>query len=299
MPTQIEIGVLEELKKMLDINSTKPVIKNRFSVSIIYGLTFIIPIIMNSTFLFVSVAAVLLVLAFRELMALEDVNIFKKKSLTITVLFLILIMLSVTTTPGESVWLGFAISGFILIYPLLAVLTAKSFKVILMTLFGMISIGLGLISAVSIFSIQPMLVLFVFAGIWSADTFAYLVGKNFGKRKFTKISPNKTIEGVIGSFVGTIIFMFFVVYVIFPIIYSFASNVQPLDISIGAQIFLSIAIVVASLTGDLLFSSVKRYYNVKDFSNMLGSHGGILDRIDSLIIAMPLVLAILTFLPLS
>ena len=105
------------------------------------------------------------------------------------------------------------------------------------------------------------------------DTFAFIFGKLIGKHKLIeRISPNKTIEGsFMGSLFGTIVPSIFYIYMIDP----------------GANILLTVLMVfiltIISQLGDLVFSSVKRYYNVKDFSNIMPGHGGILDRFDSLI----------------
>ena len=105
------------------------------------------------------------------------------------------------------------------------------------------------------------------------DSFAYFGGKLFGKHKLIeKISPNKTIEGSIsGTIVGTIFPAAFYIYFINPGEYLFLSFLITFALSIIGQI------------GDLIFSSIKRYYKIKDFSNIMPGHGGILDRLDSII----------------
>lgn len=107
---------------------------------------------------------------------------------------------------------------------------------------------------------------------YSVDTFALFGGKFFGKKKLCEdISPNKTIEGsIIGSFFGT---LFGVVYYHLVI-----GNMQ-----ISVLILLTLILSVLAQVGDLFFSSIKRYYNVKDFSDIIPGHGGILDRVDSLL----------------
>lgn len=104
------------------------------------------------------------------------------------------------------------------------------------------------------------------------DTFAYIGGRLFGKHKLIeKISPNKTIEGsVIGSILGTIIPSVFYLYMI-----------SPGDNFIVIILFTLILSLVGQL-GDLVFSSIKRHYNIKDFSNIMPGHGGVLDRFDSI-----------------
>jgi len=109
---------------------------------------------------------------------------------------------------------------------------------------------------------------------WSADTFAYLGGRIFGKRKFwVRHSPNKTWEGIFAGVFGGM-FGGIVIMLIFPTI--------PLK---HALIIGILASVVAPL-GDLSISMMKRYTGVKDTSNLIPGHGGVLDRIDSLLFVL-------------
>ena len=104
------------------------------------------------------------------------------------------------------------------------------------------------------------------------DTFALFGGKMFGKNKLAKeISPNKTIEGsIVGTIFGTAIGTLF-------------HTIFISDLNIWILILLSFILSVFGQFGDLFFSSIKRHYNVKDFSNLIPGHGGILDRLDSLL----------------
>ncbi len=104
------------------------------------------------------------------------------------------------------------------------------------------------------------------------DTFAYLGGKTFGKKKLCPvISPNKTVEGsVCGSICGTIVASCYYVWVIG-------------NGNVWVIILLSFILTILSQFGDLFFSSIKRSYKIKDFSNLIPGHGGILDRLDSVL----------------
>ena len=103
------------------------------------------------------------------------------------------------------------------------------------------------------------------------DTFALFGGKIFGKHKLSKeVSPNKTVEGSIcGSIVGTIGGCLF-----------FSLAIKPLNVYI---ILITLVLSVLGQFGDLFFSSIKRYYGIKDYSNLIPGHGGILDRSDSVL----------------
>ena len=110
--------------------------------------------------------------------------------------------------------------------------------------------------------------------IWASDTFAYLTGKAFGKHKlFERISPKKTIEGFLGGLVGAVIISILID------IYS----VRPM----WQWITLAVVLVVTGTIGDLVESSFKRAAKVKDSGTILPGHGGLLDRLDSLLFASP------------
>jgi len=105
------------------------------------------------------------------------------------------------------------------------------------------------------------------------DTFAFITGRLIGKNKLCpKISPGKTIEGMIGgTFMG--------VFVASSFYHVFMNH----NYSLVFLILITTALSLIGQLGDLVFSMIKRYYNKKDFSNLIPGHGGVLDRFDSLI----------------
>lgn len=133
-----------------------------------------------------------------------------------------------------------------------------------------------------------ILIWFVLIASWGSDVFAYFIGRHFGKHKLTKISPNKTVEGAVAGIVGA---------TILGIIYAVLCNTLW---SAGIN-YLLIGIIVAVLSiigqvGDLAASSIKRYCEVKDFSELIPGHGGMLDRIDSIIFVLPFAFLMLGLL---
>jgi len=117
----------------------------------------------------------------------------------------------------------------------------------------------------------------VFILIWTNDTFAYLIGKNFGKNKLArKISPNKTIEGLFGGIVFTLIITYFL-------------SKHATSISMNNWFVIALIVSVFGVLGDLIESKFKRQANIKDSSNFIPGHGGFLDRLDSVIFATPFI----------
>ncbi|TWO34447.1 phosphatidate cytidylyltransferase [Seonamhaeicola sediminis] len=120
--------------------------------------------------------------------------------------------------------------------------------------------------------------------IWVNDSFAYLVGKNFGKQKlFPKISPKKTVEGFLGGLFFASVASYFI-----------ATFTETLDFN--NWLILSIIISVFGTLGDLIESKFKRQAEVKDSGVIMPGHGGLLDRLDSIIFAAPFVYSFLRLL---
>ncbi|MBO7676574.1 MAG: phosphatidate cytidylyltransferase [Erysipelotrichaceae bacterium] len=119
---------------------------------------------------------------------------------------------------------------------------------------------------------------------YMCDSFAYLIGIRFGKHKLnSKVSPKKTIEGSVGGWIFASLISFF-----WAMIFNFFGR-NPVEFVIA-----SLLLPLVSEIGDLAFSLVKRHYGVKDFSNLIPGHGGILDRFDSNIFCIILFGALLT-----
>ena len=130
----------------------------------------------------------------------------------------------------------------------------------------------------------PKLVVGIFILIWTNDTFAYIVGKNFGSKKlFERISPNKTVEGFLGGVIFSGVASFFIFYY---------TQFLTFPIWLGMAIILS----VFGTLGDLIQSKLKRQAGVKDSGTLMPGHGGLFDRLDSIIFSSPFVYAYLYIL---
>lgn len=158
----------------------------------------------------------------------------------------------------------------------------KTIVDIMVTIFGIAYVPFLLVFFTLLRDKQPMgliYIAYIFTSAWGSDTFAYLIGKKFGKHKLTPISPKKTVEGAIGGVLGALLFSLLYTVVI--------NNFMHLSIN-----YLHIAIITSVLAiigeiGDLAASGIKRYCGIKDFSDLLPGHGGMLDRIDSLLLITP------------
>lgn len=122
--------------------------------------------------------------------------------------------------------------------------------------------------------------------VWIADTGAYFTGRSIGKHKLApKISPGKTWEGVAGAVVGVASYYGLLWWVVAP---SFLIDMRWLDLAIVA------GMTILSIEGDLFESWLKRRAGVKDSGTLLPGHGGVLDRIDGVLAALPFA-ALLTY----
>ena len=131
---------------------------------------------------------------------------------------------------------------------------------------------------------NPKIIIGLFILVWTNDTFAYIVGKSVGRTKlFEKISPKKTVEG----FLGGIVFAILAGYLISK--YYIRANPQFSEKSILIWISIAIIVGIVGTTGDLIESKFKRIAGVKDSGSIMPGHGGILDRLDSVIFVAPII----------
>lgn len=124
---------------------------------------------------------------------------------------------------------------------------------------------------------DPRLLIYVIVQIWAFDTGAYLSGVSFGKHKLSpRLSPNKSWEGIAGG----------VVFVILAAVIT-STFYKPFDIP--GMVIAAVLVAIGSTLGDLAESMLKRNAEVKDSGSLLPGHGGLLDRIDSLLFVVPLL----------
>lgn len=133
-----------------------------------------------------------------------------------------------------------------------------------------------------------ILIWYTIFAAWVTDIFAYFIGKKFGKHKFSKVSPKKSIEGCVAGTIGAVVII---------LLYTYAVNTY-LGMNYS-YVYIGIMGIILSLIGqigDFVASSIKRYVDIKDYSNLIPGHGGMLDRIDSLIFLAPFAYIFFTLL---
>ena len=127
----------------------------------------------------------------------------------------------------------------------------------------------------------------IFAG-WATDVFAYAIGKRFGKHKFSKVSPKKSIEGCIAGTIGAIAVTLTYTY--------FINTYSAVEYSYIYIAIITLILSIVGQIGDFAASAIKRYVNIKDYSNLIPGHGGMLDRIDSIMFIAPFAYILLSLL---
>jgi len=177
--------------------------------------------------------------------------------------------------------------SIILILTIPAIFFNKKYKVsdAFHLLADVLFLGIGFNLLISVYNYGINYFIFLILITILTDTFALFGGRLIGKHKFTSISPNKTIEGcIVGSLVST--FMCTMYYV----------NIINVNNSLISVILIILFLSIIGQIGDLFFSAIKREFNKKDFGNLIPGHGGILDRLDSIIFVMFAFILVISYL---
>lgn len=255
--------------------------KQRIITAIIMILI-ILPIILFGGTLYNIGVYILSILSLKEMLSIKRT----KKELPLFIHFISYVALILIITSNLSMNLLYfsldfrIIAGIFLLFTIPAILYHDREKYSIVDAFFLIGMILFLGSSFSIILLvrEKALSLFTYLILISVctDVYAYFTGYFIGRNKLLEdVSPNKTIEGMIGGTVfGTIIPTVFYITVI-------GNNLGVLFV-----LLMSLFLSILSQFGDLVFSAIKRYYGKKDFSNLLPGHGGILDRLDSIIFVM-------------
>lgn len=155
---------------------------------------------------------------------------------------------------------------------------------IVLTLVGWLALTATWVAVVQLQARSPALLLALMAIVWIADSAAYFAGRRFGKRKLApSISPGKTWEGVYGGLIAVAVYAL----ALLPFAEGAGYSAPILPASAIAWAALALGLAGLSVVGDLFESQLKRHRGVKDSGKLLPGHGGVLDRIDALMAALP------------
>lgn len=248
-------------------------------ISAIVAIIIVIPLLILGGNYFSIGCAILSVQALRELLMLKDntnkIPILVQLLSVICTLFLVLSEYDGYSIAFGLSYKGIAIAALALFLPTIfykkdTYKTSDAFYLLGCT----ILIGMVFNSFILVRNLGLMKFIYLILITTMTDTFAYVFGSLIGKHKMCPlISPNKSWEGsIFGSLIGTFISCVF-----------YHATISPINISI---IFITLIFSITGQLGDLFFSKIKRENGIKDFSNIMPGHGGILDRLDSLIMVI-------------
>lgn len=248
-------------------------------ISAIIMIVIVVPILIMGGLPFKVFSIVLAALGMYEFMKVRETEkkfpIYMKILAYIAVVLMIALGNTYYTTPNNISYKIPVILLLIFLSPIVLINNEKKYNIsdAFYLLGGVTFIALAFNTFLLVGNMDLKYILYLVLITVMTDTFAYFGGYLIGKHKLCPtISPNKTIEGaVVGSLVGVMISTLFYLFVI--------NN----DINIIMLIGITLLLSLIGQLGDLLFSSIKRHYKVKDFSNLIPGHGGILDRLDSII----------------
>ena len=281
--------LLQSIKNVNDVTGeykgVVPYMKQRVITAII-ALLILVPIIIYGNWPFIIFAYLLATIGLFEMMRMYN----KDKGIIFVIIslpFLWLLLIPYSDlTLGSYTFNNFSVITLCLLILLtISVFTKNNFTFDQASFILFVTIYIGTAFYFIIITRMTGLnyFLFILFVVWATDSGAYFIGKFFGKRKlWPAISPNKTIGGAVGGLIIALI-----VGIVFHLVYAF-------DFSLSYVIFITIVISVVGQIGDLVASAIKRHYDIKDFGKLFPGHGGVLDRVDSLLFVF-IVLHLLQF----
>ena len=248
-------------------------------ISAIVALIIVIPLIILGGYPYYFGVGILSIIGFYEMISVRErekkIHPFVK--ILSLVSYLCIVMSSVTKKSFDIDYRLFILDLFVCMLPLI-VLDRKDYDaedalcLVAITMFLSISFNFLIV----IRNMNILYLVYVVLITIMSDTFAHFFGTKIGKHKLCpKVSPNKTVEGLVGglffgTFIGSVFFLTFI-------------NTMS---SVFYVIIISLSLSLIAEFGDLVFSAIKRRYDVKDYGNIMPGHGGVLDRLDSILFAI-------------
>lgn len=257
-------------------------------ISAIIALIIVIPLILIGGYAYYIGVGIIAVIGFHELVSVREEE--KKIPLimkAITLLsYLGIVMSAVNKITFDIDHRLIILNIFACLIPLIAMERKKyDAEDALFLLAGTLFLGISFNFLIAIRNMSLLYLFYVVLITIMSDTFAHFWGTKIGNVKLCpNVSPNKTVEGMIGgtifgTFIGAVFFLTFI-------------NPNASVLLVGV---ISLALSLVAQFGDLVFSAIKRRYGVKDYGNIMPGHGGILDRLDSIIFALLAFSYLVTF----
>ncbi|WP_374284828.1 phosphatidate cytidylyltransferase [Lactococcus sp.] len=258
--------------------------KQRIITAVVAGAIFLSLLVLDNGIYFQILVGLLVIIAMQELFKMAKLHLLSFEGILAT-----LAALSLAMPFGQS-WLGLNIDrGFglftIFVFAMLTGMVFSkgkySFEDAGFPFLSAFYVGIGFQNLLAAREAGIAIVFLALLIVWSTDTGAYFIGKSFGKNKLIpSVSPNKTVEGSLGGIACAV--------VVAIIMYFLYSKELP-QIGYLRLILFTVIFSVVGQIGDLVESSIKRHFGVKDSGKLLPGHGGILDRFDSLIFVFPVM----------
>jgi CDP-diglyceride synthetase len=254
----------------------------RFFAGILFGVIIVLSVLLLNRFGFFFICSILILSSVYELFFIYDLSSPKY--------FILPGILSVITAYSYAFFgsmyliLALFLSFFLIVLKNVLFFKAEKGRTLFLDIFAVIYAGFFLSFLLKIFSLPGgrLLLLLLFVIIWSLDIFAYYGGRHFGRHKlYETLSPKKTIEGAIIGFVFAMIVAIIFRSLMLTIVFT------DVKFNLSLYIFICGFTIIAGIIGDLIESLIKRNGDKKDSGHLIPGHGGILDRIDSLILAAP------------
>ncbi len=257
--------------------------KQRIITGVLAGAIFLALLVLGKVYFDIFIA-LLIIIAMQELFKMAKLQLLSFEGILAT-----LAALSLALPVGEK-WFGLSLDGGLMLFTvfLFIILTGMlfsngkySFEDVAFPFLSAFYVGIGFKNLLAARNAGLALVFLALFIVWSTDIGAYFIGKTFGKRKLLpSVSPNKTVEGSIGGIVSAVI--------VALIVYFLYKSELP-QIGYFKLILFTIIFSIVGQIGDLVESSIKRHFGVKDSGKLLPGHGGILDRFDNLIFVFPIM----------
>ncbi|PCH56511.1 MAG: phosphatidate cytidylyltransferase [Legionellales bacterium] len=237
-----------------------------------------------STEYFYYVSGLVFLAAGFEWFGLSGIKNFKLKILLLLGIPMAIYFMPIINLLNTTILFWCAALGAVVIFPVAKNLWRNKFIALLVG-FLLLATAWQALNTLHAMQHGAWLILFVCTLVWAADIGAYFIGKQFGKNKLApQVSPGKTWQGVLGAVVSSCL----VGYI--------WHNYLPSTISYSTLFLTCLIITLVSIVGDLFESMFKRVHNLKDSGKCLPGHGGLLDRIDSLLAAWPIFIVCLQYL---